>query len=116
MMFSLKTLFPLTLLAATAAASYSGDMTYYSTEGAAGKCGWTNHNSDHIVALSAAQLGGTSACGKHIRIHYKDKSVTAKVVDLCPGCGSGSIDVTESTFSVIADPNQGRVHVTWEFI
>ncbi|KAI1126205.1 RlpA-like double-psi beta-barrel-protein domain-containing protein-containing protein [Nemania abortiva] len=91
--------------------AFSGDMTYF--DPGLGSCGWTNTNNDAIVALSESQPGN---CGKNIRIHYNGKTTTAKVVDACPGCGSGSIDVSRSVFGKLADLDKGRVKVTWEFI
>lgn len=67
--------------------AFSGDMTYYNV--GLGSCGQTNNDAEAVVALSASQTG---YCGKSIRIHYKDKTTTAKVVDKCPGCGYGSIE------------------------
>ncbi|KAI0391391.1 RlpA-like double-psi beta-barrel-protein domain-containing protein-containing protein [Xylariaceae sp. FL0594] len=88
----------------TEAALYGGDMTYYYPEGAAGSCGGTNVSGDHVVALSAAEFGNKATCGRNIRIHNaQGASVTATVVDLCPGCGPGSIDVTPSVFFSLAD-------------
>jgi len=123
-MYSLKALLTITTTAflvtaapaSDATASYSGDMTFYNPEGVTGKCGHNNLQTDHVVALSASQLNGVANCDKTIRIHRNDLSTTAKVVDLCPGCGSGSVDVTPAVFNVLADPAEGRVHVTWEFI
>ncbi|KAI1185559.1 RlpA-like double-psi beta-barrel-protein domain-containing protein-containing protein [Nemania serpens] len=93
------------------ALAFSGDMTYYNP--GLGACGQTNGDGDAVVALSASQSG---FCGKSIRIHYKDKSTTAKVVDKCPGCGYGSIDVSSTVFDKLANRDLGRVLVTWEFI
>ncbi|KAI1148289.1 RlpA-like double-psi beta-barrel-protein domain-containing protein-containing protein [Nemania diffusa] len=93
------------------AVAFSGDMTYY--DPGLGSCGWTNSNNDPVVALSASQSGN---CGKSIKIQHNGKTVTAKVVDKCPGCGSGSIDVSPAVFNQLADPAQGRVQVTWNFI
>ncbi|KAI1119570.1 riboflavine-aldehyde-forming enzyme [Nemania sp. NC0429] len=98
-------------LAVGPAIAFSGDMTWYYP--GLGSCGQTNGNNDAVVALSASQSG---YCGKSIRIHYKGKTTTAKVVDKCPGCASGSIDVSPVVFDQLANRDQGRVPVTWEFI
>ncbi|KAI1373955.1 RlpA-like double-psi beta-barrel-protein domain-containing protein-containing protein [Hypoxylon crocopeplum] len=88
----------------------SGDMTYY-TPGL-GACGETNTESDDVVAMSPNQYGN---CGKTINIHYDGKTVSAKVVDKCPGCTSNGIDVSPKVFEELADPAEGRVSVTWEY-
>ncbi|KAI1338887.1 RlpA-like double-psi beta-barrel-protein domain-containing protein-containing protein [Xylariaceae sp. FL0016] len=92
-------------------AAFSGDMTFY-TPGL-GSCGVTNSASDHVVALSTSQISGN--CGKSINIHYNGKTASAKVEDTCAGCKSGDVDVSPAVFDSLADPDQGRVQVTWEF-
>ncbi|KAI0449971.1 riboflavine-aldehyde-forming enzyme [Xylaria acuta] len=99
------------IMAVGPALAFSGDMTYYYP--GLGSCGWTNGNNDAVVALSPSKSGN---CGKSIRIHYKDKSTTAKVVDKCPGCAAEAIDVSPSVFDKLANRDLGRVKVTWEFI
>ncbi|KAF2973096.1 hypothetical protein GQX73_g678 [Xylaria multiplex] len=92
--------------------AYSGDMTYYNP--GLGFCGQTNGDNDEVVALSPGDVSGK--CGKTIRIHKDGKTATAKVVDKCPGCAGGSIDVSPVVFDKLANRDQGRVKVTWEFI
>jgi expansin (peptidoglycan-binding protein) len=92
-------------------AAYNGDITYY--EPGLGACGWTNQDSEAVVALSPAQYSGN--CGKHITIHKDGKTTRAKVVDKCPGCASGAIDVSSSVFKTIADLSVGRTSVSWSF-
>ncbi|GAP91792.1 putative riboflavin-aldehyde forming enzyme protein [Rosellinia necatrix] len=98
-------------LAISPAMAYAGDMTWYKP--GLGSCGWTNSNNDNVVALSPSQSGN---CGKSVRINYQGKSVTAKVVDKCPGCASGSIDVSPAVFDKLASRDLGRVKVTWDLI
>ncbi|KAI1100880.1 RlpA-like double-psi beta-barrel-protein domain-containing protein-containing protein [Jackrogersella minutella] len=116
---------PLTnvLLALAAAAgqaiAYSGDMTYYAP--GLGACGKQNSDADHIVALATAQYGNDAnpnkakVCGRKINIHYGGKTATATVVDKCPSCASGSIDVSPAVFKQLASLDKGRVKVTWEY-
>ncbi|KAI0860046.1 riboflavine-aldehyde-forming enzyme [Xylaria cubensis] len=99
------------IMAVGPALAFSGDMTYYYP--GLGSCGWTNGNNDAVVALSPSKSGD---CGKTINIHYQGKSTTAKVVDKCPGCAADAIDVSPTVFSKLANLDQGRVSVTWEFI
>ena len=43
------------------------------------------------------------------------KFVDATVVDLCPGCASGSIDLSPGAFQQLASLDAGRIQVTWDF-
>ncbi|KAI6085758.1 RlpA-like double-psi beta-barrel-protein domain-containing protein-containing protein [Hypoxylon rubiginosum] len=92
------------------AIAHSGDMTYY-TPGL-GSCGWTNSESDMVVAMSPGQSGN---CGKSINIHYQGKTEKAKIVDKCPGCAGDSIDVSPTVFKKFASLDVGRIQVTWDF-
>ncbi|KAI0597423.1 riboflavine-aldehyde-forming enzyme [Biscogniauxia sp. FL1348] len=93
------------------AAAFAGDMTYYYP--GLGSCGSTNGNGDPVVALSPIEHAGN--CGRSINIHYAGHTTSAVVVDTCPGCAPGSIDVSPVVFSQLSDPSAGRVQVTWEF-
>lgn len=94
------------------AASYSGDMTYYYP--GLGACGETNTNTDAVAAVSPAVYNNGAGCNKVVTIHYNGKSTTARVVDLCPSCATGSIDVSPTVFQTLSDLSAGRVQVTWE--
>ncbi|KAI0474469.1 RlpA-like double-psi beta-barrel-protein domain-containing protein-containing protein [Xylaria cf. heliscus] len=91
--------------------SFTGDLTYY--EPGLGACGETNSDSEAVVALSPAQYNGN--CGKSITITKDGKTATAKVVDKCPACASGAIDVSSTVFESLADLSVGRTTVSWSF-
>ncbi|GFZ50494.1 hypothetical protein JCM24511_08251 [Saitozyma sp. JCM 24511] len=97
--------------------SNSGQATYF--EVGLGACGWTNTDSDSIVALNAAQYSGGADCGKSITITNTDngQTATATIVDECPGCGSGSLDLSPSLFSTLTngDMGLGVFPITWSF-
>ncbi|KAJ7135108.1 hypothetical protein C8R46DRAFT_1235207 [Mycena filopes] len=61
--------------------------------GVAGQC--------HIPLTATVTLGG--------------KSVQVQIVDRCPECKEGDIDMTKTAFSALADWHEGRVTVTWKF-
>ncbi len=41
--------------------------------------------------------------------------VDATIGDLCPGCSSGSIDLSPSAFQQLASLDAGRIQVSWDF-
>jgi len=96
--------------------SYNGDGTYY--QPGLGACGSYNAATDHIVALSAAEFNNGASCGKMVRAKQAGSGdyVTAKVVDLCPGCETGCIDFSPAAFKKIGEPAQGRIKIEWEFV
>ncbi|ORX49470.1 hypothetical protein DM01DRAFT_1338141 [Hesseltinella vesiculosa] len=91
----------------------TGKATYYNT--GLGSCGETNNDNELVVALSAADMS-KSYCGKSIKVTSGSKSVTATVVDTCPGCASGSIDLSPAAFKKLANLAVGVISpVSWTF-
>ncbi|KAI0315844.1 hypothetical protein OF83DRAFT_1130054 [Amylostereum chailletii] len=54
-------------------------------------------------------------CGRILTISYKDKTARAKVVDECPGCPYGGLDLTEGLFSYLAPLGDGVIQAQWWF-
>ncbi|ETW82098.1 Non-catalytic module family EXPN protein [Heterobasidion irregulare TC 32-1] len=80
-----------------------------------GACGWTNTDSDYIVALASADYGSGAHCGKTISVSANGKTHSAQVVDKCPGCSSGDLDMSPALFTTFADESVGVVQVTWSY-
>ncbi|ETW75344.1 Non-catalytic module family EXPN protein [Heterobasidion irregulare TC 32-1] len=101
---------------------FSGQGTFYVP--GLGACGVTNTGSDLIVAISAARFDSTGTanpnlnplCGKRITANFQGKSVTATVVDRCPGCAVNDLDFSPAAFDALADPSLGRIDISWNFI
>lgn len=93
-------------------ASYSGQMTYFYP--GLGACGETNNNNDAVAAVSSAVYASGGGCNKVATIHYNGKTTTARVVDLCPSCATGNIDVSPTVFQALSPLDAGRIDVTWE--
>ncbi|KAJ7128419.1 RlpA-like double-psi beta-barrel-protein domain-containing protein-containing protein [Mycena epipterygia] len=81
--------------------------TFYLPGGGTGACGNSIQNSDFSVALSSANYDNGA--------HFQGKSITVKVEDLCPGCASNGIDLTEGAFESLANKDLGVIDVTWSF-
>ncbi|KIS69738.1 uncharacterized protein UMAG_12184 [Mycosarcoma maydis] len=102
---------------------YGGQATYYAP--GLGACGWTNGESDYIVAISASLFDsfGTGnpnknpVCGHKIAATYGGKTITVSVADRCVGCGWGDLDFTPTGFSQLADMSKGRLDgLSWSWI
>ncbi|KAI0194946.1 RlpA-like double-psi beta-barrel-protein domain-containing protein-containing protein [Astrocystis sublimbata] len=101
----------------------SGDLTFY-TPGL-GACGVTSLESDAIVAISKDLFDQytpngnpnlNSLCGRQIQINLGGNTAVVTVEDRCEGCAYGDLDVPIAIFSQLADPNAGRVQMTWDFL
>lgn len=83
-----------------------------------GACGHTNQGSEFVVAVNSAQYGKDYPgphCFKEITITYNGKSAQASVVDECPGCPCGGLDLSRGLFDYLADENQGVIYGSWWF-
>ncbi|CAK9780168.1 hypothetical protein CC85DRAFT_274160 [Cutaneotrichosporon oleaginosum] len=92
---------------------FEGKATYYVA--GLGACGNYNTGADMIVALNQAQWDGGAHCGKSITITEGGKTAQATIVDLCPGCPYGALDLSESLFSVFHDHGKGVFQLSWNF-
>ncbi|CAA7261997.1 unnamed protein product [Cyclocybe aegerita] len=95
--------------------AYWGRATWYYD--GVGACGGWNTNTDYVVALAPSEYYNNGGhCDKMIRVNYQGRSITVKVVDLCPSCGSGAIDLSLAAFQALAPLEMGVINVEWGFI
>jgi hypothetical protein len=66
------------------------------------------------VSLGAPQYAAGSACGSYLDITGPEGTVRAEVVDDCPGCSHGGIDMSQAAFARVADPAQGTALVSYQ--
>ncbi|RXK40018.1 hypothetical protein M231_02658 [Tremella mesenterica] len=98
---------------------YSGQATYFYP--GLGACGWTNGDDDMIVAQSELLFKPNHGadCGRIVEITNVKKGnvATAKLVDECPGCSQGSLDMSPALFSKLndGDLDAGVFNITWHF-
>lgn len=95
---------------------YSGEATYYYATGA-GACGFGASPGDLMVAaMNAPDYNGSAVCGEYVHVNGPNGSVTVRIVDLCPGCQSGDLDLSQEAFALIAPLSRGRVPITWQVV
>ncbi|KAJ9108296.1 hypothetical protein QFC20_003456 [Naganishia adeliensis] len=83
-----------------------------------GACGQYNHEPDFVVALNSAQYGGGypgPECFKYITITGGPKNghAVAQIVDECPTCPYGGLDMSISLFEQFATQDDGVASITW---
>lgn len=66
-----------------------------------------------IVALSGADYGHAAWCGACLSVAGPLGDVVVRVVDQCPGCRPGDLDLSREAFAKIALLSAGRTKVTW---
>lgn len=97
----------------------SGDGTFYDSIAgtASGNCGIFIEADDfNYCALNTIDYNNAKACGGYIEVFGRLGSVILQVVDRCPECAEGDVDMTEQAFSEIDLPINGRVPISWKFI
>jgi expansin (peptidoglycan-binding protein) len=97
------------------AATYSGEATYYAADGT-GACGFKATPNDlNVAAMNGAQYKKTW-CGQCVLVTGPKGSVKVRIVDLCPGCSEGDLDLSKQAFATIASLSAGRIKITWHAV
>lgn len=95
----------------------AGEATYYDFADGSGNCGFPATPDDLMVAaMNDTDYAASAACGTCVRIDGPDGSVDVRIVDQCPECPEGHIDLSPSAFERIAPIEAGRVEISWEYI
>ncbi|CEL51571.1 hypothetical protein RSOLAG1IB_00106 [Rhizoctonia solani AG-1 IB] len=91
----------------------NGKATWFNT--GLGACGKVSNDKQLIVALGPGAYKSGQMCGKTITVKNpkNGKSTTAKVMDLCPSCGTNNIDLSPAAFQKIGSLSAGVLSVTW---
>ncbi|RXW11964.1 hypothetical protein EST38_g13890, partial [Candolleomyces aberdarensis] len=93
--------------------------TYYDAQtGNRGACGTFIGNNDFAVALNTPQYGGGYPgpnCFKKVTISFGGKTATATILDQCPGCPYGGLDLTPALFAYFAPHSRGIIYGDWNF-
>ncbi|UJR86536.1 expansin EXLX1 family cellulose-binding protein [Sandaracinus amylolyticus] len=92
-----------------------GEGTYYDATGA-GACSFdvqTGGGELLVAAMNAPQFAGSSVCGMCAHVVGPSGEVTVRIVDLCPECARGDLDLSPQAFDHVAERSLGRVPITW---
>jgi expansin (peptidoglycan-binding protein) len=99
----------------TACAAVTSDVATHYVPTGAGNCDYPSAPASGLfVALSPAEYDGSAACGEYLKVSGPDGSVTAEVIDQCPPCQTGHIDLSETAFEQLAPLAAGEVDVTYQ--
>jgi expansin (peptidoglycan-binding protein) len=95
---------------------HQGIATYYYATGD-GACMFGSSPGDLMVtAMNAAEYDNAAYCGAYLHVVGPKGQVTVRVVDLCPECQAGHLDLSREAFAQIADIYLGRVDITWQLV
>jgi len=93
-----------------------GALTTYTSPGAESSACQPSTLPASFAAVSAARFAGAAACGTCLEIVGPRGVATATVVDVCPSCADGALDVSEAAWIAVADGPPGLATVTWRTV
>lgn len=83
--------------------SKAGIATYYDVEAGVGSCGLKSKHTERVVAVNYIQMDNGAnpnenpKCGQQVRIIGPNGDpILADIVDTCPGCDAGCLDMSSS--------------------
>ena len=68
------------------------------------------------VALPAPEYAGAANCGGYLEVSGPGGSVRVKVIDQCPECAAGHIDLSEAAFARLAPLPAGLINVSYTLL
>lgn len=95
--------------------TFTGEATYYNADGT-GACGFKASPNDLLVAAMNKAQYKKSLCGQCIAVTGPKGTVRVRIVDLCPGCSMGDVDLSKQAFSAVAALSAGRIAISWHFV
>jgi len=96
---------------------HTGEATFYTFASGAGACMFDSTPNDLLVgAMNLRDYAGSAICGACARVTGPKGTVFIRVVDLCPECPRGNIDLSPLAFSFIGDTALGHVPIAWNIV
>ncbi|GAB3850446.1 hypothetical protein GCM10027610_075420 [Dactylosporangium cerinum] len=90
-----------------------GSASYYSTN-RNGMCNLGAPSSDGYAAIGPAEWAGGAACGSYLAVTGPNGQTTmVQVVDQCPSCPAGKIDLSRAAFGRIGAVSAGIIQITY---
>jgi expansin (peptidoglycan-binding protein) len=95
---------------------HTGQATYYAATGDGNCMFGPSPNYMMVCAMNNKEYDTASVCGASIHLKGPKGEVTVRIVDRCPECPVGNVDLSKQAFMKIADTIQGRVAITWSYV
>jgi expansin (peptidoglycan-binding protein) len=97
-------------------ATHTGEATYYGADGG-GNCSFDPTPQDLMVgAMNQTDYANSAICGAYVELTGPNGTITIRIVDRCPECPAGNIDLSQQAFARIAELVKGRVPITWRIV
>jgi expansin (peptidoglycan-binding protein) len=96
--------------------TYKGAGTFYGADGT-GNCSFDASSDLMVGAMNQTDYANSQACGAFLSVTGPNgNSITIRVVDRCPECAVGAIDLSAQAFAKLAAPSAGRINISWKLL
>ena len=96
---------------------HTGEATYYTFADGTGNCGFDASPDDLMIgAMNHTDYAGSAVCGACVLLTGPNATITIRIVDQCPECPAGNIDLSPEAFAAIAALEAGRVPISWQYV
>jgi expansin (peptidoglycan-binding protein) len=100
-----------------ATSSHSGKATFYDLDGGVGNCSFPAAPADDLfVALGPTEYSKAAACGTYLDVTGPKGKVRVKVIDSCPECDAGHLDLSRTAFKKIGAESAGIIPITYKTV
>jgi len=98
--------------AVLAGTAVSQEATHYVLSGLP-NCSYSPPADGLYVALPASEYASAAKCGSYLQVSGPGGAVRVKVIDQCPECAAGHIDLSETAFARLAPLSTGLISVSY---
>jgi expansin len=96
--------------------THRGEATYYDFADGSGNCSFDATPNDLMVAaMNHTDYAESAACGSCAHVIGPNGAIDVRIVDQCPECPQGNLDLSPEAFAKIAEISQGRVAIEWQY-
>jgi expansin (peptidoglycan-binding protein) len=97
--------------------TYTGEGTFYELGDGNGNCGFTAADEPLYAAMNKADYEDAHICGAFVAVTGPaGNTVQVRIIDQCPECKPGDIDLNPRSFARLADPVRGRIPISWSLV
>lgn len=94
---------------------HRGKATFYDSKGEGGNCSFVSAPADRLyVALGPSEYSTGAACGGYLDVTGPKGKVRVLIMDQCPECEPGHLDLSREAFAKIANPVDGIVSISYK--
>jgi expansin (peptidoglycan-binding protein) len=98
-------------------AASKGTATFYDLGDGTGNCSFPAAPANGLfVALGPSQYAAGAACGTYLDVTGPKGKVRVKVIDSCPECEPGHLDLSRTAFKKIGAEVDGIIPITYETV